>query len=877
MTARIPEQDGADVVAEGRAPAGDGPLGSRRIRGRLTFGDAAELGGRPADSATSPWQRAHTAWRTAGLAWDGTDAPPGPAPNAGRPADTSKGAAEDAPKATTKDAPKKAAKPVGRTDELGVKVAPIPSVKDPAKAGTETPAGAARGRRNLKPLAVAAGAVLVVGGGAVYFAAQGDDKGTKRARAAVPVNAERFFATDPAAKSDGMAQELSAVASVGDTLVAAGTEAPVGARPGRERAEFLVSDDAGRSWRLARVRAADGAEPSPGDRPRLLAGTDGSWVALGQNPAGETVAWTSGDGGSWTRQPPSAFGPKDRVTGLVRVAAGFVAAGTTPPNGKGEPRGVLWTSPDGRAWQRVDGLAATGVTGLDRVASAGDAVVAHGTFARTVTRKKGRKGKKRKSVVRGEGVWRSSDGGRTWAPVNVRQANGSYGAVKDLVAGPKGFFAVREGKKTTGRKNKRKTQRYGVVFGSPDGQAWAPVGQVGGARYTGTERLGGSAAGLAALVRGKGGTSVLRSADGRSWQPGPPVGGPAGPVGVAALTVAAGGTPVAAGRAGGDAFLSGADLAKVAGAVTFERTLRSVAASGDRAVAVGSTNGAPAVWTSPARSDAWTRARIPAAAPRQRLTGVVHGPRGWLAVGRAEGRPAQPVTLTSSDGTAWTKAPFPRGQVAEAAAVGPHGYVAVGAAGPNARSWRSADLGAWRPGTVGGGDGAWMTDVAATSTGYAAAGGRRDGRPALWTSPDGLKWTPATLPPGLAGPLDRIVAHGDVLVASGAANAITFSPDGGRTWQARPLTAAPEPIAVTALAATPKGFAAAGTTGRPGRQDVVLWTSADGGVWRRAPGHAAPGGQRLTALTAVGPDLLALGTDSGHRGETPLLWRTPIG
>ncbi|WP_329519762.1 hypothetical protein [Spirillospora sp. NBC_01491] len=917
MTARTPEQDGAGLMTGGRSPDGDEAPGSREIRRRLTIGDAGVLAERPAGRAgASPWQRADEAWREADVHWAGEGDPAEPgADEAGRAAAPSpestvararrtgsiKDAAAPAPEASTEpEEPEELEEPA------------IPEASEPsaaAEAPAEAPAeaeprpdpdvGSGTGKRSgLTAVAIAAGAVLVVGVGA-YVATRGGGDGEGREMAGA-VAAERFFAADPAAKSDGLVQELAAVATAGGVVVAVGSESAGDGGTGRERAEFLTSGDAGRTWRLARVRAADGAEPSPGDRPRMVAGGTGSWVAVGQNSIGGTAVWTSGDAREWTRQPPPAsFGPRDRVNGLVRTANGFVAAGVTLPTGPGDGRAVLWSSADGRAWQRTDGLGATDITGLDRIASAGNVLVAHGTFARPVLRKKGKK--KVRSVVRGEGLWRSADGGRTWAAVGVPQAQGSYGPATGLVAGPGGFYTVREGRRTTGPKKKRKTQRFGVVFKSADGQAWARQGQFGVPEFAGVARFGGSAAGLAALVRGKGGAqSALRSADGRTWQPVPPAGGrPGDPAmngavangtvanGTVAngLTVADGGAPVIAGRVGNDAFLSGVDLAKVPGAARAERAVESLAAAGGRVVAVGSTGGGAAAWSTPAgRPDGWTRGRVPAVPGRQRLSAVTYGPQGWLAVGRAEGGPAQPLVMISADGASWRRAPFPAGRPPAGAVAGPGGYVVVGAAGPSAATWRSPDLKRWtRGGNAGKGDldgGRWMTGVVATSTGYAAVGGRRGGGPAIWTSGDGLKWTAATPPQGLGpGQLDQVVAHDDLLVAAGAGTGVAVSADNGRTWRARPLTGAPAPAALTGVTATEKGFVAAGTTGQPGRQDVVLWASADGDAWRRVPVHGTgldgPGGQRLTALTALGGDLLAAGISADHRGETPMLWRVP--
>ncbi|TDD77831.1 hypothetical protein [Actinomadura rubrisoli] len=697
-------------------------------------------------------------------------------------------------------------------------------------------------------IAGAAGLVLVAVG-TVFVLGQGED-GPKKPRVPGPVAAERLFAVDPAAKTDGLVQELSAVASAGRTIVAVGTEGT--GVEGRERAGFLVSADSGRGWRTARVRGADGTEPPLGDRPQLLAGGSRTWVALGRAADGGAVAWTSEDGKTWTRRPlGAAFKPTDRVSALTRTAYGFVAVGGA--NGQA----VVWSSADGRAWQRIDGLQAPGIVGLDRVAASGNVLVTHGTFARKVTRKKGRK--KVTRTVLSDGLWRSADGGRTWTAVNVPQAQGSYGATKGLVAGPGGFATVREGQRTTGRKKHRKTTRFGVLFTSADGLAWRAAGQFGGSGYAGVERFGGSPAGLAALVRdGKGARTVLSSVDGRAWQPGGAVSGPE----VTGLTVAAGGAVALSGRRDGDAYLFGVDLAAVPGAVHAERTIRSVAAGPGRVVAVGSTNGGTAVWSAP-DGRTWTRAQFPGAGGW--LSDLAYGAQGWLAVGRtSSGAKPGPLALVSPDGVTWRKATFPAGPAPVAATTGPAGYVAVG----TGAAWRSSDLKGWRRTDV---DGA-PADVAATTRGYVAVGGREKA-PAIWTSPDGVKWTAAKLPAGLAaGSLSEVAAHGDALVAIGAGPGVLVSADGGATWTHRAID--PTAPAVTAVAATRKGFAAATTAGGGG---AAVWTSPDGVAWHRLPVPRldGPGDQRLTAMTAMGGDLLAIGTSADHRGETPLLWRAP--
>lgn len=824
MAARTPEQD------EAPRAAGEDPGGSRRVRRRLTFGVAGDLADMPA--ALSPWQRAYEAWRAAGLSW-GHGAPPRE-PAAVRP---------KAPEARPAVQP---AKPVEKPAPKPVKKRVPSAAHEPGDVLVAGPPRPSRPplMRRLRVRAAIGGALVVAAAVVVVAVSQGkDESAPPRPGLPAPVAADALFAPDPAAPADGLVQNLAAVAADAGVLVAAGSEGDKD--PGRERPQFLVSTDAGRAWSLARIRTADASVPPPGEAPAHVAGGGGRWTALGRTPSGATVTWTSEDAKTWTRRPPSAaFKPADRVNGLARTGAGFVAVGVTGA------QAVAWTSPDGRTWQRDENL--KGIVGLDRVASSGGVLVAHGTTAKKVTARKGRK--KVTRTVRAEGLWRSADGGRTWTGVNVPQGQGSYGKTKGLAAGPGGGFAtVREGSRATGPKKRRKTVRFGVLFSSPDGQKWQVVSRFDGG---GIERFGGTPSGLAAVVHGATGLAVLRSGDGRTWQP---VGVVAAAVRTSAVTVASGGAVAITGRQGDDAYLSGVDLRSVAGAVRPERAVRSLAAGPGRAVAVGSTNGAAAIWSAP-DGRAWTRAGFPAAGGR--LADVGHGPRGWLALGRTAA--SGPLAMTSQDGASWQQAAFPAGPPPAAVTTGPSGYVAVG----GGAAWRSSDLTGWTSARI---DGA-ASDVTMAADKYVAVGAR-GAAPAAWTSPDGRAWTPAELPPGLTGRLTQVAARGGVLVAIGAGAAPLVSADGGTTWTPQSLGAGLAPTAVTA---TPGGFAAAAVT--PEGEAAVL-ASAEGVSWRRlqVPGLSGPGDRRLSALTAMGADVLATGTATAEsRAETPMLWQARV-
>ncbi|MCO6010004.1 hypothetical protein NE236_34045 [Actinoallomurus purpureus] len=781
---------------------------------------------------------------------------------------------------------------------------------------TETPGRAGR-RVRLRPILIGVAGVLVAGlvAGGVYILTSG---GKKEPKTPAAVLAGRMFAADPAAKTDGRDQELLNVAAWGSTVVAIGGEFDTD-----YRGEFFVSTDGGRSFGLADVHTADGQEPPYGDVPRRIVGAAGAWVALGNSPTG-TVVWTSHDGRSWTRQPDdagSSFNRPDRVGRIVRTSTGFVAVGDTSARGDySDASPIVWLSPDGRRWDRqpADQLgisAKEGALSLVDAAAVGNTVIAHGW--NTV-------GKSSPSDL----TWRSADGGRTWEQVSIPQPKDASGL--GITATPSGFVAARNVSGTTGKGDKKKPEFSGVVLSSPDAKQWTQTGSIHVPGYYGLQRIAGSDRGLAALVDTGKKLAVVRSTDGRSWNAAGEV-----PIvkgqdvqGVAATA----GTTIVVGRVsaedGNDALLQVRDtqgqnvpvnLFGVSGGNQPDRSVSALASGQGTTLAVGSVNGDGAIWRS-RDGRTWERAsatgQVLARPGRQRLLGAAQGGAGWLAVGYHGLSPKRPLVVTSADGATWQAADGngvfkPSGDaqlLTSATAVGKAGYVVVGADGPSAATWSSADLKSWSRGS-GSGKGdldgkpeapRWMADVTAGSFGYVAVGGLNDptagtaanGRPVVWTSSDGKTWRLQQLPvPG--GTLEATFAHvatanGQLLAAgtartSSASTVFAYtSSDGGKSWQQLRLPGADGStgMALTTLTATLKGFVVAAGAGRGGRSDVYLWTMTGGKAWQldkpQGLGLSGRGDQWLTGLTTSGPDLLAVGVTADHRGEQPILWRRPL-
>ncbi len=738
---------------------------------------------------------------------------------------------------------------------------------------------------------IAGGVVVLLGRGG---GSGGDGGGAKLAGAVFP--------TDPAARSDGRDQELTGVAVAGSTVVAVGGEAD----PGHYRGVFLVSADGGRTFKAAGVQGPDGGEPVGTEVPRVVAGGRGGWVAIGTRPGGGVV-WTSQDGTSWQRQPDAAgdvFGPGNRVTRVISTDKGFLAIGEhSRKHDFSDSVPATWLSADGRRWDALTGaqvgIQIRGKVVLESVASSNGVILMESAH----TPKPGKPSFRR--------AWRSTDGGRTWSPAKIPAPKGTRGLT--VGGGQAGLVAVREVK--SGK------SYYGQVYTSKDAADWEKGGKLQPSGYRQVQQLIGTDAGYAGIIQRGRDMLVSRSADGKSWDEAGTLPSASGRTLLGAA--AGGGRTVLVGRDPGNGDLNAllavldqggtevpVDPLKIPGAFRKDQAVAAVAAKGAQAVAVGSTGGDAAIWTS-ADGSAWNRARFSGGISRpalQRLTSVTSGGAGWLAVGDGGGGPLRgPLVLTSADGALWkpvdTDPVFERkGDQTLAtygAAAGPSGYVVVGDDGASGAIWFSPDLRTWQRGggvsrndlTAEKNGNRWVRAAAGGSFGFVAAGGMLDPkaggarRPAVWTSADGKKWRlqQLQLPNGLSqGSLTYIASKGDVLVAAGDAvgtrGLVTLgyvSTDGGKTWRETKLPApdAESIVRVTAVTAAPDGFVVAGTAG----SDVLSWTSADGATWEaQTPGGDAlsgPGQQEITGLAPFKTIVLGVGRSVSESGEQPVLWR----
>jgi len=728
----------------------------------------------------------------------------------------------------------------------------------------------------------------------------------------------------------GVAQTMNQVASDGSTVVAIGSQTG-GDIP---RAQFFVSENGGRTWRLAPVTAAGGGTPAPGHAAQFVAHGPHGWLAVGPH-----AIWTSTGGQSWTLASMTgvtSVDAGDQMAVLTSTGGGFLAAGRNTAEGTA----VIWTSPDGLHWQRLT-AAQLLLPALDSTVADIDGAAAHGSdillSGHVATTAQGA------GATRIPETWLSTDNGATWKLTAVPAGHGATGALAGIAATGTGFVAVRSGTAAPGPSGSGLAD--GVVYASAGGAAWHYVTTLTATDGVQIGVVAGGPGGFTALGRGPGGAmAAYLSTDGLSWSRGIAF-GPA-PPDVSGATLTAGGTVVVTGSttvAGRQQpYLALApsgqaarplNVAALAGGTISQLSVNAVAVVGGQRIAVGEAGGSAVIWS--AAGGSWspaaaalqpgsgippgsttlpassappassTSAAVPAVPGTGRLTSVAHGPAGWLATGETvSGTGVQrPLVVSSADGTVWRTASglvlAGEHPVAVQAAAAGAGYVIVGddvtSAGTFPTAWWSADLRTWTraggpPAGTAQDDPGEMLGVTSGPAGFTAVG-QAGISPAAWTSSDGRAWHLVTLkvPGGAASAeLQHVAASGPDVVAfgtevfpSGARDAFAeVSADGGRTWRPVTLPSPHGPATVTAVTAMRGGFTAVGTFRRAGDRDVVVWTSSDGGGWTmqvpNGTGLSGQGIHEITGLAASGGTLTGVGFTASESGEQPTLWTSRL-
>jgi hypothetical protein len=218
----------------------------------------------------------------------------------------------------------------------------------------------------------------------------------------------------------------------------------------------------------------------------------------------EPALWTSSDLRQWARVTPQSDNPGDGNGGaypadMAVIGDRFVAVGGTQYYGDiGTWLPAIWTSLDGRAWQRA--------TQFDRPLTATEGLpwVPAGALAIT----EGGPGSVAVGVMgRGGVVWTSSDA-LSWTQV-LGDDEAVGGMLQDVAAGPGGVL-VAVGSNGWGTQQTSEDLARPAVWGSADGTTWSPL-----------------ATALSSQVRGIAGTDrgfvavdakeIWTSPDGRTW------------------------------------------------------------------------------------------------------------------------------------------------------------------------------------------------------------------------------------------------------------------------------------------------------------------------------------------------------------------------
>lgn len=260
------------------------------------------------------------------------------------------------------------------------------------------------------------------------------------------------------------------------------------------------------------------------------------------------------------------------------------------------------------------------------------------------------------------------------------------------------------------------------------------------------------------------------------------------------------------------------------------------------------------------------------------------------------------VFLDSADGQTWHRqgALDPESSPSRLA-VGPLGVVAVGSVAGHPASWVSSDGLSWTvapdafPGSPAGTDTVSVTDVVATEAGWLAVGridpacnvdcGIEPVHALVWTSRDGLRWTPVGGQASFdGGGMEAVTRGGPGYVAAGSAggHAAIWTSTDGDAWSRVPDNPmfGPDsdplfPVGVVGLAADESVVVAVGIHMSDGGGSVLAWWSADGQSWSEATVERSLHGQ-VFDVAATPEGFLATGP-SGEPSCLGGIWASSAG
>ncbi|MEO3802184.1 hypothetical protein [Nonomuraea sp. B1E8] len=742
-------------------------------------------------------------------------------------------------------------------------MAPLPSHGTPPSAygvpssahGTPAHMASAR-RRSWVWGAVAAGVVLVLGAAAAFVVFRPDGQVAQKEATAPQtgqvIRADRLFPppSEPA-PDGGLDQYVNAAAVRDDTVVVVGGET-VGTYS-TTRPIFLVSDDSGATWKSV---------PPPGTESMaagLVAGGDKGWVAFPSRLSEHSlVAWTSADGHAWQPVSGDALGDMAgyNLSGLVATNSGFVIKGARDASARKASPTAVWTSADGRQWQRTTTTTAL-PSGRTSMVAHGDNVLIDGDSA---------------DGTSGRLTARSADGGRTWQTATLDTGT----STPVLATDGKSFYAAfsKEFKTTT-------------IAGSADGASWKELGSSEGSSPKG---FAAGATGFYLLMDavpiGEPGygeeARLLHSEDGSGWdslgtsrelnayQPVMATTRTGALLSGDTLGVFSTNRPerldLRLFSAGPDSDVAPIDFSGVAGLRYPVTRVNDLRHAGDVTVAVGQSQGMASAWWSTDSGATWQRAGLETPGA---FTAVVHGPSGWLAIG--------PGVYTSRDGRTWQRSGHDFGTVRDAAAAR-DSYLVTSSKDAKQTSWRSTDLVTWQqvPSPF-----EFPSDLAGGEYGYVAPGtcpGGSTTANCLTYSADGLSWQPMPaigLPDGQGAWVTEAVVGRDTVIVTGLARqggslTKTFSAllSSSGQWE-KPLVAELGRPALSQLGRD--GNVWIGLRVQAG--EMMLVRSQDGRTWEPRTRVTWPKGMQSQAIAAAPGRTLVVGFVRTETEDYPVLGR----
>ncbi|HEX6220487.1 MAG TPA: hypothetical protein VF115_05300 [Acidimicrobiia bacterium] len=171
---------------------------------------------------------------------------------------------------------------------------------------------------------------------------------------------------------------------LGDPVMVMGESMIISGMDGDDAAIWASSD--GLTW--SRVDTPDALSGGGEHMISELADATSGVVAVGWSDL-DAVAWASADGTVWTRVDSASLASPgvQRITGVVETETGLVAVGDSLSYeeiyflGRGSREtsdAAVWTSTDGGAWQRIEGLEELGDQHMYNVGALGSTLVAVG-------------------------------------------------------------------------------------------------------------------------------------------------------------------------------------------------------------------------------------------------------------------------------------------------------------------------------------------------------------------------------------------------------------------------------------------------------------------------------------------------------------------